>query len=231
MRIGVITPNFASSHEWLRQCGQSVRQQQLDVLHILVQDGGELAYGLLPLFDQVVRLPVTLADTGNTPRAIGSLIAISQGCDAIAWLDSDNWFLPGHLKTLLDLHQRTGADICTSSRGLYDLQGARMGRCPEIDGERFVDTNCFVIFRRAFPLVHVWTTLPRALHSVGDRVFWEHIRRSSLRHAHINEETVAYRTNYRCHYVACGVPPPAGAKPSTTFDRHLIDDYFQLLNT
>ena len=140
MRVAVITPYHKPQPEWLRQCHESVLSQTHSCVHVLVADG-------LPVPEpdswqaQHIILAGNCNDYGDTPRAIGSMSAIGQGFDAIAFLDADNWYLPDHIASLVELHDSTGADVCISHRDLYHLDGTRLGPCDETDGERFADTS------------------------------------------------------------------------------------------
>ena len=148
--------------------------------HILVNDGGEP-----PRVDdsgslQVVHLPRAHHDVGNAGRAIGSVTAICQGFDALAYLDADNWYEPNHLETLAALYRASGADVCSSARNLYHPEGTLLGRCPEVDGERFVDTNCLFLTSAAFAVVAAWYLVPRGHVLAADREVWRTIKNRNL---------------------------------------------------
>jgi glycosyltransferase involved in cell wall biosynthesis len=212
LRIAVITPCHNTPQEWLDQCRRSVLAQTLPCTHILVNDGGEP-----PRVDesgslQVVHLPRAHHDVGNAGRAVGSVTAICQGFDAVAYLDADNWYEPNHLETLAALHHASGADVCSSARNLYRPEGTLLGRCPEVDGEQFVDTNCLFLLSAAFAVVATWYLVPRGHVLAADREVWQTIKNRNLRRAHTGLPTVAYRTNYRVHFDYFGVTAPAGAK-------------------
>ena len=55
-------------------------------------------------------------NNGNTPRSVGTTKAISKGYDFIMYLDADNWFLPGHVSSLLELIKDKNCIGCS-----YDL--------------------------------------------------------------------------------------------------------------
>jgi glycosyltransferase involved in cell wall biosynthesis len=212
MRIAVITPCHNTPQAWLDQCRQSVLAQTFPCTHILINDGGQP-----PRVDesgdfQVVHLPRPHHDVGNAGRAIGSVMAICQGFDALAYLDADNWYEPNHLETLVVLHQASGAGVCSSARNLYRGNGTLLGRCPEVDGERFVDTNCLFLTSAAYSAIATWYLVPRGRALAADREVWQTIKKLDLRRAHTSLPTVAYRTNYRVHFDYFGVAPPAGAK-------------------
>ncbi len=212
LRIAVITPCHNPPQAWLNQCRQSVLAQTLPCTHILVNDGGEppLVDGSGPV--QIVHLPRPHQDVGNAGRAIGSVTAICQGFNALAYLDADNWYEPNHLETLAVLHRATGAAVCTSTRNIYRPDGTILGRCPEVDGEQFVDTNCLFLTFAAFAAVAAWYLVPSGQVLAGDRYVWQTLKNMQLRRAHTGLPTVAYRTNYRVHFDYFGVAAPASAK-------------------
>ena len=115
MRVAVVTPHFREPHEWFQQCLDSVRDQTYPCTHIIVNDGAERGPANSDRV-QVIELPVSLGHVGDAARAIGSVSAVAQGFDAIAWLDADNWYSPNHLATLVALHNDTGAAVVTSHR-------------------------------------------------------------------------------------------------------------------
>ncbi|HYV35664.1 MAG TPA: glycosyltransferase [Gemmataceae bacterium] len=212
MKIAVITPFYQTPENWLEKCLASVARQTLACTHFLVCDGDEPKLSTAPEQVQVLRLPQAHQDFGNTPRAIGSVSAISQGFDAIAYLDSDNWYEPDHLQLLWEAHQRTRAAVCSSSRNLFDLEGSLLGACPEVDGEHFVDTNCLFLTRDAFAFVAAWYLMPRTRVEVGDRYVWQAIRKAGVSRHHVPQATVNYRTRHQAHYRHFGMTPPPQAK-------------------
>ena len=60
--------------------------------HIVVNDGGEPPEIADNARTQLIHLPTAHRDVGNAARAIGSVTAICQGFDALAYLDADNWY-------------------------------------------------------------------------------------------------------------------------------------------
>ena len=90
--------------------------------------------------------------------------------------------------------------------------GTLLGRCPEVDGEQFVDTNCLFLTAAAFAVVARWYLLPPGQELAGDRHVWQTIKAMQLPRAHTGLPTVAYRTLHRFHYDYFGVEPPAEVK-------------------
>lgn len=221
MKIAVVTPYYDVPADWLRQCIDSVAAQTIPCTHIVVADGKP--QDLVDAYPvQHVRLPVRHNDFGNTPRGLGSVSAISQGFDAIAYLDADNWFSPEHLETMLEASVAADdCDVVASARNLRRLDGSLLSRCQEVDGEIFVDTNCYFLRRPAFNLVVVWWSIPADLRWVGDRILWRQVVQQGFRHTFTGEATVQYRTAYRTHYEAVGETAPEGFKDAPELTQHL----------
>jgi tetratricopeptide (TPR) repeat protein len=216
VNVAVVTPFYRTPRTWLEQCIASVAHQSVTCTHFLVSDGDPLAQAEMPAGIQVLRLPVPHKDTGNAARAIGSVSAICRGFDAIVYLDADNWYEPNHVHLLLESHARTGAAVCSSGRNLYDLDSRLLGRCPEVDGEHFVDTNCLLLTRQAFGIVAAWYLMPRSQVEMGDRVVWKAIKDAKLTRLHHGQPTVNYRTRYLTHYRHFQKEPPFGAMQPIT---------------
>lgn len=213
IKIAVVTPYYRTELKWLEQCLESVKAQTHACTHIIVCDGDDsfpqaLVYEGL----QVIQLPVTHPDYGDTPRAIGSVSALCQGFAAVAWLDADNWYKPEHIQTLVNAHETSGAAVCTSARDLYHLDGSYLGPCPETARGEIIDTNCYLVTQAAQELVSVWWLMKPNHHIIGDRVLHTYLKKHKLPHQHLNEHTVCYRSAFKVHYDYFGVPYPAGVK-------------------
>jgi hypothetical protein len=209
LRVAVITPYYTEREDVLRQCHESVLAQSHAARHFMVADGHPSAAVAAWDVEHII-LPRAHGDNGNTPRAIGSLSAISQDFDAIAYLDADNWFRWDHIARMAGLCAG-GAVICTSNRTLHRLDGSLLYCDLTNDGEAHIDTSCIFLGRRAFRLVPLWSLMPRQLSPQCDRVFWLGCRGSNLPRAHSRETTVAFRTRYAAHYEYCRETPPPGA--------------------
>src|SRR6267142_5946268 len=133
MRIAVVTPFFKPRLDWLQQCHASVRAQTHVCTHILISDGAG-SNPVTGVQGQFIELQHNHGDYGDTPRAVGSISALTQGFDAVAYLDADCWYEEGHIASLVELHARTGAAVCTSARKLYDYRDNFLEICPNSDG-------------------------------------------------------------------------------------------------
>lgn len=207
MKVAVVTPYFDVPIEWLEKCHASVKAQTYSAEHFLVADGNPLKQALD--FDaQHITLPVTHNDYGDTPRSIASLSAASQGFDAIAYLDADNWLFENHVETLVEAHKETGAAICASFRALYSLKEEHIGYCLNSDERSFSDTNCMLVTKEAFDVLPTWAMMDQWAHAIGDRVFWYELLRRGNTPALTELYSSAYRTSFHGHYEALGQPIP-----------------------
>ena len=207
-----MTPYFDEHEDWLRQCHLSVAAQTYPCLHVMVADGRPAPFVEDWAIDHV-RLPKPHRDIGSTPRLIGAYHAIGLGCDAVAFLDADNWYEEDHVERLMRLRATTGAAFLSSGRTLRRLDGSIMGPCPNTDPERFVDTSCMMFARDAFGLLAHWALMPSYAHLIGDRVMLHHVRASGVKRAHLDACTVNYRCGKAGAYRQMNEPIPDGVLP------------------
>jgi len=170
MKVAVVTPYYREADDVLRVCLDSVRAQtHAPCRHFLVSDG--FPNPLVDTYDAThIRLPNAHGDNGNLGRCVGAFTAISEGYDAIAFLDADNWFRPDHIARMVALHVRTGAAVCSSGRSIHRLDGSLLiASDQESDGVNFVDTSCLCISRPAFDLMSLWGMMPREAGPICER--------------------------------------------------------------
>ncbi len=213
LKIAVITPYHGESEAMLRQGHDSVRAQTYPATHILVSDGPGAPF-VRDWEAQALELPVPARDNGHTPRTVGALAAISQGFDAIAYLDADNWLHPRHLELLVREHLRSGAPVVSSRRTFCRWTDASpmpidVDPTPEAGT---VDTGCHLFTRAAFRFQPLWALMPRPFAPVGSRLVFNALRESGLFIAFNGAPTLNFRSQYGQHYVALGEDPPAIAK-------------------
>lgn len=212
MRVAVVTPAFAEAEDVLEQCKLSVRRQSWPHLHhFVIVDGGSIDIAG-DEYTTVVKLPTGCRDYGDTPRALGALYAFGIGFDAVTFLDGDNWFYPQHVECLVALAGKTGAVTLSTRRAFHRLDGTYMACCTTSNGEEFSDTNGVMVLRQAAHLLATWAVMPKQLHPVGDRVFWQQVRSSAVLRAHHPQPTVAYRVQHKGIYHDLKEPAPPHAK-------------------
>ena len=212
MKIAVITPYYQESIGFLRQCHQSVLAQNIFVDHFFVADGFPNE-ALMNWNIKHISLPEAHADYGNTPRGIGSILANIEGYDFISYLDADNWFHPNHLSSLLSLYEETKADVCSSFRTFHTNDGIELPIQEKDElSLNHIDTSCFLIHRNAFDALDVWLKMPKMLSPFGDRIFLAGLKNKNYKFASSKQKTVAYRSQWKAHYLAAKMEPPVGSK-------------------
>jgi hypothetical protein len=217
LRVAVITAYYQEALEVLHKCHDSVREQTHAAVHFLVADGSS-RLELLNWSAEHIQLSRPHRDWGYTPLCVGSLSAMNQDFDAIAHLDADNWFLPTHIESMVNLHRQTGACVCTATRNIHRLDGSFMYTDNfDSDGHKFVDTNCLFLTRGAFEMLPLWAMMPQELAPSADRVIWRAIVRRGYSRAHCPTPTVAYRTQWEAHYRNLQEPAPPNAKTVAEF--------------
>jgi glycosyltransferase involved in cell wall biosynthesis len=217
MRVAVITPYHTEPLELLRQCHESVMRQSHPCLHVIVADGSPREEVARWPADHVI-LPREHNDIGSTPRLIGCYHAIGLGYDAVAFLDADNWYRDDHVAALVRLCEQAGAAFASSGRMLCRLDGSAMAPCYMTDPERFVDTNCMLFARPAFPVLAQWTLMPDYGHLIGDKIMLHHVKASGVRREHNPDATVYYRCGKAGVYEVLGESVPEGVRPVPEYD-------------
>lgn len=207
MKIAIITPYYKEDRKTLHRCHESVLAQTFRCDHIMVADGHHQEIDDWDIIH--LKLPKSHGDFGDTPRAMGAMMAYSQGYDAICWLDADNWLEPNHVEEMvktLGQEQR----IVTATRNLYRPDGSFLGLCTESNGESFNDTNCYFIPREFISCSAINAYKPKSLAAIGDRVLWSTI--SNIPKVHCSIPTVNYTTTIAVHYLERNETPPDDAK-------------------
>jgi glycosyltransferase involved in cell wall biosynthesis len=214
MRVAVVSPYFKEPLSQLRRCHASVLAQTYPCRHIFVSDGFPQDLSSLgPELDHI-QLPHN-DDYGNSPRAIGGISAAARNFEAVAYLDSDNWYEPNHIEHMVRLAASASAAVVAAQRMLRSLDGKAMGADTfDSDGDAFCDTSCIFLTHEALDLIMEWL-MPKDLAMVGDRVFWERVLRSGFKRVASAIPTVNYVTDWATHYERFGLPVPPTAKRMT----------------
>lgn len=217
--IAVIIPYYMEPPEWIRRAIDSVLSQGVGATPFLMAEG--------PVQDWIDHLPVrhiklgkAHADYGDTPRAVGSLLALREGATAIAYLDADNYYEPGHLERMQRVLNEHGADVATCQRILIRPDGSKIGLDRGEDFRKHTDTSCYLLGPAAFSATPIWALMPRPLSIIGDRVFWLALQQRGLKIVHLSQPGVNYTTLWQTHYIANGETPPPAAKPNP--DQHAL---------
>lgn len=209
MRVAVITPYYKESRSFIERCLSSVRMQTHAADHFVVSDGHPQDW-LDGAGVRHLRLGREHGDYGNTPRTIGALLAVSEGYDAITFLDGDNWYEPDHVQVCVETLERTQADVVTTQRYWARADGTRMPvRMGEDDNGSHVDTNCFFLAFGAFHTLPRWLLMPKMMTMLSDRYYLASLRQEGLKEAGTGRRTVNYLCTWSGLYRQLGeVPPP-----------------------
>lgn len=229
MKVGVVTPYCHEPLWQLERCLRSVRAQTYPaVTHFTVGDGDNRVSEILKGWSDLaqenlvqtsspesssiknVTIPGPHSDNGDCARSIGGILAMSADCDAVAYLDADNYFDPEHIQSLVQLHRKTGADVCHSRRRIETIAGKPLLPEGEPNDKSAIDTSCFFITRSAFHLLPFWAIKPREFSPINDHIMAAAIRFQNLSLACTEQRTVAFCSRYNTHYEMVGQIPPVG---------------------
>ena len=219
-QCAIITPYYNESYEVLRRCINSVLDQTVAADHFMVADGFPQDW-IDGAGVRHIRLDRGHADFGDTPRGIGAMIAASEGYQAIGFLDADCWLEPSHVEYCLELAEQAGpvgCDYVIALRHERRPDGTIMN-VGQVSPELHVDTNCYFFLRSGFHVLPVWSSIPREVSIVGDRLFYRAVKANSLRSVIAARKTVNYTCMWESIYQAMGEHPPEGAKPDPDHDR------------
>jgi glycosyltransferase involved in cell wall biosynthesis len=215
-RICVITPYYKEPRPMMERCLESVRAQTFGADHMLVADGFPQGW-LDEAGVRHLKLDRAHGDFGNAARGAASLLAIAEQYDAIAFLDADNWYEPGHLERCLEAARALPtAPYVVALRDYVRPDGSVMPlrSTEDLPNGDHVDTNCYLLLPPTYPLLHHWCATPREFAAVGDRLF-RLLLKARLGPPAIasGAPTVKYLCLFEPLYRAIGEPPPPNAKP------------------
>ena len=219
MKIAVITPYHNINSPYLPQCITSVQEQTYkNLIHVMIGDGCSLdavpnQHNIHTLHNvHNIALPKNLNNYGDSPRSIGVIYAFSLGVDAVLFLDSDNWYAPNHVESMVKVCLASQYDVVTSQRYLSHLDGSILGVCPESDGIIFCDTNCLMVTKKLAEEAGVWWLIPDDMHVIDDRVMWDTLIHATDKIISTKTASVFYRTAFEFNYLMHNVIPPQGTK-------------------
>jgi hypothetical protein len=189
MKIAVITPVTESSMQWLHKCCQSVLEQNVTAEHVIICDSEFIETIAKKYGATVLKLPKLSEKNMDSAKSIGALFAISQGAGAISWLNANAYFHADHLSKLLELHESSGASVCTSKAAFEENSTVMLTNDDSTQHEFSINSNCYFITQDAFELVSIWSQIREDLHHLNENIVWEHIRLWGMTYAH--SETVS----------------------------------------
>jgi hypothetical protein len=214
-RYIIVTPYYKETDRLLSRCIESVRRQSVRCDHLLVADGFPSAF----IDSQGVRhikLDTGHNDFGNTPRGIGCLIGVSEDYDGIGLLDADNWLQPTHVASCIEaascfLGGIRECDFVVARRHLRRPDETIMQIAEE---PGLIDTSNLFFLPGSYDALSFWATMPKAVSSIGDRVFTQILAKRGYRAAFVKKPTVNYHNLWASAYQALNEPMPDDAKPN-----------------
>jgi hypothetical protein len=214
MKIAVITPYYRETRHQLSRCIDSVFSQQIKAEHFLIADGYPQP-NLQSFGVRHIVLDKNHNDFGNTPRAIGGLIAVAEGFDTICFLDADNWLDKHHFTVSIETIRRASAapDYIICRRRWVRMDGSVLNYQAQEDADgSHVDTNCIILLEGGLHAVARWGLIPKFLSSVGDRIFVHGLRSERLISAINDQITVNYLCTWSNVFQNLNEPVPEYAK-------------------
>jgi hypothetical protein len=193
-------------------------QADVPVRHYVIADGHPQT--LEPSPDRMhIILPEAHGDAGDTPRMVGAMLAIREGCEGLMFLDADNVLYPDHVRTAYATRKSSGCDIVLARRDNLRPDGSVLPFTPEEDNDfSHVDTGCFVFFGESVYRALEWARVPREVGCFGDRVFWQMLRKAAtadgVNFGAMPHATVGYYNLYTYPYLQLGEEPPENARDS-----------------
>ena len=215
MKIAVVSAYYKEEPELLERCLNSVKKQTIKCDHFFISDGHPQAW-IKNSGVRHIELGKSHNDYGNTPRGIGAQIAISEGYEAICFIDSDNWLDSNHVEHCLEsaLFKYSNileCDYVIAKRRLIRPDMTIMNINEEPD---HVDTNCFFFLPGSYFLIPYWNLMPNEFSNIGDRIFNQKIISNNLNHVVNNLTTVNYLNLWASTYESIGEIPPVNSKPN-----------------
>jgi glycosyltransferase involved in cell wall biosynthesis len=213
----LVTPYYKEPREVLERCLESVRRQTVVTDHIVVADGFPQDW-VDDAGVRHIRLDRSHADFGNTPRSVGSTLAVSAGYEAIGFLDADCWLETNHVEHCLERARldRRDCSFVAAKRILRRLDQSVMP-IRDVGPDRFIDTNCYFMLPASYGVLPVWHLMPRELTVMGDQVFFMALKARRYRCALATKSTVNYTNTWAVSYRHLNEPPPEDAKENPDY--------------
>jgi predicted O-linked N-acetylglucosamine transferase (SPINDLY family) len=227
-RVAVVTPYFQVPEDKLKRCCASVASQSFTCDHILVADGEpQMLLSEMQVIHMV--LPANVGNSGATPRGLGAQYAFSQGYDAVAFLDADNWYEPDHIETAVKVLEDQHLDVVYTRRNIVFEDGDILQvDDPQDVGGVHVDTNCYIFSKRAAFLMGFWALYPKEFGAGEDRYMKKIIDALGLSSKLIENKSVWYESHWAHHYRLANKAPVAPLRsPSRSLSRNWDPNLFE----
>ena len=207
-RYAIITPYFKEERHLLERCIRSVHAQTHPADHFMIADGHPQSW-IDSERVRHIKLDRSHANFGNTPRAVGAVMASSEGYDGIGLLDAENWLESDHVASCIEAAERSElCDYVIAQRNMYRPDGSLLDVKDE-SLRTLVDTNCFFLLPGSYHVIPHFGLTPNELSPVCDRVFAFALRERHLQAEIVDRKTVNYLCLWAGPYRKAGeIPPP-----------------------
>jgi hypothetical protein len=209
--FAVITAYFKEPFEVIQRAINSVKNMDPDgfeIRHYLIADGHPQK-SLAESNQFHFTLNQSHSDFGDTPRLVGSMIAIREGASGIMFLDADNVIYRDHLILCKQKYINSDTNIVLTKRDWLHVNGSILNyKSDEDENYSHVDTGCFTFFDEAVFEIFKWALIPKELSSFGDRYFWHLLRANRTSFAATQQSTIGYTCMWRDVYEKAGVDIP-----------------------
>ena len=169
-----------------------------------------------------IKLDRAHGDNGNTPRGIGSMLAVCDNFDAIMYLDADNWLEKDHAEQYLNCLINSGLEI----NEVGYIVGKRLNRGPKNEILKYkdeighYDTSEFMLLRNCFDLIRYWSLMPKQFGPICDRILNFKSSSSEAKYLEVEKPTINFLMRYAGPYELAGQKPSTGGRPQDTLGRN-----------
>lgn len=131
-KVSVVIPSYNSGRT-IRQAVESALEQSVQVEVIIVDDGSQDdTESVLDAYRddsrvRIIRNECNMGVAASRNRGVKEAV-----CPYVAFLDSDDVWLPGKLEKQLELMNRTQSVLCSTARELISETGERTGRVIQV---------------------------------------------------------------------------------------------------
>lgn len=203
MKVAVVTPTIGN--DVLSDCLRGVSEQTYqNLVHYVFIDGqehSEKTKNIISKFDSDQIKLITLEENigkGWYGHRVYAACSFLVNADIILYLDEDNWFMPDHVESLVDVIKQ-GNDWAYSLRKIYNKNGNYLcdDNCESlgkystyVNSQAFlIDTSCYAVKRDlAVRIGHAWYGQWGA-----DRQFFAAVRQYFPKFDGTGQHTLCYR--------------------------------------
>jgi glycosyltransferase involved in cell wall biosynthesis len=193
--VSVLTPSYGYGR-FIGDAIESVRQQEGVSIEHIVQDAGSQDETIEILRSHEGRLRWRSEPDRGQSDALNKALQLARG-RWIAWLNADEFYFPGALRTLVAAGETSQADVVYGDAAYVDVDGRLLRLGPQHGYSRFLlrhygiyIPSCGALFRRAVLGEDPWDV---EIRRVMDWDIYLRLDSSGARFVHIAYPTAGYR--------------------------------------